>query len=98
MAALAAHLVDGVIPDVPTRQWVLSLPIALRLHLAADPSLCRRIASAFIDAVFASYVRRARSAGALDAPGSLVYPGAVNFVQRFGSNLGLNERARYLAL
>jgi len=25
MAELAAHLVEGVIPDVPTRQWVLSL-------------------------------------------------------------------------
>ncbi|MEZ6018357.1 MAG: transposase zinc-binding domain-containing protein, partial [Planctomycetota bacterium] len=98
MAELAAHLVDGVIPDVPTRQWVLTVPIALRLHLAADQSLCRDVASAYIDAVFASYARGARSLGALDTPGSLVYPGAVNFMQRFGSNLGLNVHLHLLTL
>ncbi len=98
MAELAAHLVEGVIPDVPTRHWALSMPIALRLHLAADPELCRDVASAFIDAVFASYVRNARLAGALDAPGSFAHPGAVNFVQRFGSNLGVNVHLHLLAL
>ncbi|MEO6263793.1 MAG: transposase zinc-binding domain-containing protein [Luteimonas sp.] len=30
MAATAAHLVDAVIPQVPMRQWVLSLPKRLR--------------------------------------------------------------------
>ena len=35
MAQAAAHLVDYVIPHVPVRQWVLSLPIPLRLLLAA---------------------------------------------------------------
>jgi len=98
MAELAAHLVEGVIPDVPTRQWVLTMPIALRLHLAADPDLCRDVARAFIDAVFASYVRGAQSASALDTPGSFAHPGAVNFVQRFGSNLGLNVHLHLLAL
>jgi hypothetical protein len=36
MAQTAAHLVDHVIPHVPVRQWVLSLPIPLRLLLAAQ--------------------------------------------------------------
>jgi hypothetical protein len=36
MAETAAHLVDCVIPPVPVRQWVLSLP---RLLLAAQPQL-----------------------------------------------------------
>jgi hypothetical protein len=40
MAELAGHLVEGVIPYVPTRQWVWTMPIALRLYLAADPELC----------------------------------------------------------
>jgi len=31
--------VDHVIPHVPVRQWVLSLPIPLRLLLAAQPRL-----------------------------------------------------------
>ena len=39
MAQTAAHLVDHVIPHVPMRQWVLSLPIPLRLLLAAQPKL-----------------------------------------------------------
>jgi hypothetical protein len=30
MAERAAHLVDRVLPDVPIRQWVLSVPFQLR--------------------------------------------------------------------
>jgi uncharacterized protein (DUF983 family) len=37
MSQTAAHLVDRVIPHVPVRQSVLSLPIPLRLLLAAQP-------------------------------------------------------------
>jgi hypothetical protein len=54
MAELAAHLVDRVLPHVPMRQWVLSMPWALRVHLASDPELCGAVASAFLAAVFAS--------------------------------------------
>ena len=36
MADTAAFLVDRVLPKVPVRQWVLSLPIALRYKLAYD--------------------------------------------------------------
>jgi len=39
MAQTAAHLLDHVIPHVPVRQWVHSLPIPLRLLLAAQPKL-----------------------------------------------------------
>jgi ribosomal protein S27AE len=39
MSQTAAHLVDCVIPHVPGRQWVLSLPIPLRLLPAALPEL-----------------------------------------------------------
>ena len=39
MAQTAAHLVDHVIPRVPVCQWVLSLPIPLRVLLAAQPEL-----------------------------------------------------------
>jgi len=34
MAERAANLVDFVIPYVPNRQWVLSLPFALRYCMA----------------------------------------------------------------
>jgi hypothetical protein len=39
MAETSAHLVDHVIPPVPVRQWVLSLPIPLRILFAAQPQL-----------------------------------------------------------
>jgi hypothetical protein len=39
MSQTAAHLVDHVIPHVPVRQWALSLPIPLRVLLAARPEL-----------------------------------------------------------
>lgn len=35
----AAHLVDRGIPHVPVHQWVLALPIQLRVLLAAQPKL-----------------------------------------------------------
>ena len=38
MAQTAAHLVEHVIPHVPVRQWVLSLPIPLRLLRPHSPS------------------------------------------------------------
>ena len=37
MAETAALLADEVLPERPLRQWVLSLPIALRFLLATDP-------------------------------------------------------------
>ncbi len=39
MTQTAAHPVDHVIPPVAVRRWVLSLPIPLRLLLAAQPQL-----------------------------------------------------------
>jgi len=52
MAEHAAHLVDHVIPDVPVRQWVLSLPHRLRYRLAWDHDLCHRVTAVFLCAVF----------------------------------------------
>ena len=53
MAAAAAHLTDDVIPRVPTRQWVLSLPFALRYRLAFDRQLCAAVRSLFARTVIA---------------------------------------------
>lgn len=39
-----AHLVDRVLPDVPVRQWVLSVPHALRYRLAYDATLVGQVA------------------------------------------------------
>ena len=39
----AAHLVDHVLPPVPVRQWVLTLPYRLRYLLAWNHGLCRAV-------------------------------------------------------
>jgi hypothetical protein len=98
MAEVAAHLTTNVIPHVPVRQWVLSLPWALRFRLIADPDLCRAVASAFIDALFAHHVRAARTAGLCAGSESFAHPGAGNFVQRFGSALQVNPHLHALVL
>jgi len=61
MAETAAHLVDCVLPAVPTRQWVLSLPFPLRYRLAYDRTLATPLLAAFLRAVFASLRRRVRA-------------------------------------
>jgi len=54
MADTAAHLVDRVLPEVPVRQWVLSLPWQLRYRLAYDAPLVQGVLGIFVRAVFAS--------------------------------------------
>ena len=81
----AAHLVTRVLPRVPVRQWVLSLPRWARFLLARDPGLITRALDLSLRALFAQQRKRARRAGAR-APRE----GAVTFVQRFGGALNLN--------
>jgi len=81
----AAHLVDRVLPDVPYRQWVLSLPHRVRFLLAYRPQLVRPALQMFLRAVFAWQRRQARRAGVVDPRA-----GAITFIQRFGSALNLN--------
>ena len=80
MANVAAHLVDRVLPDVPVRQYVLTLPYELRKLAAFKADVLTALARIFVEAVFAMYRSRARRDGIEDTQ-----CGAVNFVQRFGS-------------
>ena len=80
----AAHLVDAVLPQVPMRQWVLSLPIKVRWVLARRPGLVGRVLAVFLRALSTWQRKRGRSLGAEGATGT------VTFVQRFGSALQLN--------
>jgi hypothetical protein len=43
MADSVALLADEVLPAQPIRQWVLSLPFALRFLLATDPGALTRV-------------------------------------------------------
>jgi hypothetical protein len=60
MADTAAQLVDRVLPEVPVRQWVLSLPWQLRYRLAYDAPLVQDVPGIFVRAVFASLRERAQ--------------------------------------
>jgi hypothetical protein len=94
MADTAAHLVDRVLPEVPVRQWVLTIPFALRYRLACDSGMARDVLRIFIRAVF-SFLRR--RAGKRMGIGK-VQCGAVTFVQRFGGSINLNIHFHSLVL
>ena len=94
MADTAAHLVDRVLPEVPVRQWVLTVPVALRYRMAFDAGLTAEVATAFVRTVFSSLRRRARERRKIRYP----HAGAVIFVQRFGDSLNLNVHFHVLAI
>ena len=94
MADTAAHLVDRVLPLVPVRQWVLSLPFALRYRLAYDAPLTSAVLGIFMRALFGSLRRRARKHWQVEGQQC----GAVTFVQRFGGALNLNVHFHSLVL
>jgi len=60
MADVVAHLVDRVLPRAPVRQWVLSLPFALRYRLSHDARLMGDVLRVFVRRMFADLRRRAR--------------------------------------
>ena len=93
MADTAAHLVDRVFPEVPVRQWVLTLPFALRYRMVFDAGLTAKVATAFVRTVFASLRRRARARRKIRHP----HAGAVLFVQRYGDALNVNVGFHVLA-
>jgi Transposase zinc-binding domain/Putative transposase len=93
MADTAAHLVDRVFPHVPARQWVLSVPFALRYRLAYDAEMVTAVLGVFIRALFGLYRRMARDYG-IDQ----TQCGAVTFVQRFGSAANLHLHFHVIAI
>jgi hypothetical protein len=93
MAEQAAHLVDRVLPNVPVRQWVLSLPHRLRDLLAWNHTLCRAVLGVYARAVLGFYRRRAHRHGVQDGRS-----GSVTVIQRFGGGLQLNVHFHTLIL
>jgi hypothetical protein len=92
MAETAAHLIHSVIPPVPVRQWVLSLPIPLRLLLAVQPQLLAPLLQAIHRVIAGFLVKRA------GFKLSRADTGAVTLIQRFGSAANLNIHLHYLVL
>jgi len=88
MAQTAAHLVDHVIPPVPVRQWVISVPKRLRGFLADRPAAVAALTRIFIEEI--ERLLGAAAGVTSDASGpAAARPrlGAVSFLHRFGSAL-----------
>ena len=79
-------------PHVPVRQWVLSLPIPLRLLLAAQPQLL----SPVLQIVHRTLTRFMLEQAGLKA--SQADSGAVTLIQRSGSAVNLNIHLHCLVL
>ncbi len=60
MAETAALLVDGVLPQQPVRQWVLSLPFALRYLLATRPEVVTQVLGIVYRAISGHLIRKLR--------------------------------------
>src|SRR5215470_43663 len=95
MAQMAAHLVEQVIPWVPTRQWVVSVPVPLRYWMAGSQDLTAKVHTIIRRTIGQYYVNQAVTRGHARAT---VHPGSVTFIQRFGSALQLNLHFHVIGL
>jgi hypothetical protein len=85
--------VDHVLPDVPIRQLVLTLPFPLRFPLAFDGKLLGQVLRIFTDTVSSWYRKRHLARGLPDGQ-----TGAVTAIQRANSDLRLSPHFHTLAL
>jgi len=94
MCQTAANLIDHVLPpDVPLRQWVLTVPFVLRPRLGYDGKLLGAVTRIFVDSVLGWYRRRLRTTTRERAES-----GAVAVVQRTSSDLKLNPHLHVVFL
>src|SRR5207247_5326058 len=66
MTESAAPLIDEVLPRVPVRQWVLSLPHRLRYLLAWNHVLARAVLGVYVHVLLSIHRHRARRYGIHD--------------------------------
>jgi hypothetical protein len=88
MAQTAAHLADHVIPTVPVRQWVISVPKRLRGMLADRPKAVAALTKIFLDEIermLCAVAGGTRDADATARPRPRL--GGISFLHRFGSAL-----------
>jgi hypothetical protein len=97
MTDTAVHLCERVLPEVPIRQWVCSLPWRLRFWCGYDRELCTEVLSAFVAELSRSLRARAKRTLGL-ASVAEAHTGVVTFVQRFDSGLRLNVHLHSFAL
>jgi hypothetical protein len=95
MAQTAAHLVEGVMPWVPTRQWGVSVPLPLRYWPAPSRDLTAQGHGIIRTTIAQFYVNQAVKRG---AERQQVQPGSVPFLQRFGGALQRNLPDHFIVI
>ena len=93
MTERAAHLVDAVLPWVPVRQWVLTVPFRLRYRMAFDHGLSRAVLAMVAWVLGDAYARRATACGMKGGR-----TGMVTALQRAGGALNVNLHFHSLVL
>ena len=93
MNAGALTLIDHVLPEVPLRQFVVTVPFPLRFPLAFDGKLLSQVVRIFIDTVAANYRKCLAKQG---IPGGK--HGAVAVIQRANSDLRCNPHVHAIFL
>ena len=83
---------DNILPDVGHRQWVLTVPYAIRPLLLRDPKRFAQVSRIFVRALFSYQRRLAAQEGCTET-----YPAAVAFPQLFGGALNPNPHLHVLA-
>jgi hypothetical protein len=87
MAQTAAHLLERVIPWVPTRQWVVSVPMPLRYRMAASQDLTAQVHTIIRTTIGQYYVNQTVTQSSARQKAQ---PGSVTSIQRFGGAVDLN--------
>ena len=85
-----AVVTDRILPNVPIRQYVLSLPYELRGLAATKPDVLTALGRIFAEEIARTTKRRTGIAG--------TETGAVSFPQRFGGSLNLHVHFHTLAV
>ena len=85
MSESAAFFVDHILPVVPIRQWVLSVPMPLRFWMARNPRLLSEVLTVAIRAISGFYRQQAKG-----NPVDAHQTGSITLVQRFGGACQLN--------
>src|SRR6266852_5130479 len=93
MTERAAHLVDAVLPWVPVRQWVVTVPYRLRYQMAWNHGLSRAVLRVYTRVLLDVYARGARERGIEGGQ-----TGMVTALQRAGSGLNVNLHFHTLVL
>ncbi|MFT7621287.1 MAG: hypothetical protein ACI9WU_000448, partial [Myxococcota bacterium] len=100
MEDTSRSLVNRVLPAVPYRQWVLSLPPSIRRRVAFDRRACGEVITCFQKAVSRWYVRVAETehgtTGVRAGVAAQAKAGSITVVQRFGDGLRLNPHLHVL--